>query len=137
MFGCAKKEAPRGAIVTGKVTLEGSALTGVGLRLYNPKQGLNLVCNLDENGEFKTHRPLPPGFYVVSITGGQGAGASASPVPPDHIPKHYWEGQTSDLGANVSVASSHFEFELNSGPRKSKMAKPDGPVVAPMIKPTS
>lgn len=126
--GCGPGKYGRPVRVTGKATLDGEPLTLAGVRLHCLAGGLppdlrTLTGKVDDKGSFSFPKVYPAEYQVSfftlhepTVTKKDASGEELILASPDMGPLANYAAHTTQLTANVSSETTHFEFELH-GPR--------------------
>lgn len=111
-----------GAMVSGKVTLDGAPLT-TGNVMFTPiGQGSAANGSIDASGSYSLHTGteggLPPGDYRVTVVATKPAPPAAPNLPPPPpipiTPQKYGRPETTDLRVTVKSGSNSIDLELRS-----------------------
>jgi hypothetical protein len=113
-----KPDPPKGEEVSGKVALDGVALTGATVTFVS-KDGKTTVAAEVKNGAYKA--TVPAGEYAVgvaSVPPPKGKDPKDPPKDPGKflpvVPTKYGDPKTSGITAKVAAGKNEINFELKS-----------------------
>lgn len=115
--GCGESRTPT-AMVTGSVEYKGKKLDSGAVHLYEPSEGVGVVCPINADGQYATPEKIVTGVYRIEIRAEDAPppapGSNELPPPPmgPRVPRKFMSISTSGLQTEVKDGENLYDISL-------------------------